>query len=75
MRFKFEYIETCGGIVELTEEQSQKIKEVMDKYDMGFEQAYWQLVNEYELPEPWELCDMDFVESEIESVEEIDDGE
>lgn len=65
MQFRFEYTEVCGGTVELNEEQSQKIKNYMDEHDIGFEQAYWDLVGMEELPEPWELCDMDFIESEI----------
>lgn len=65
MKFTFEYYETCGGTVELNEEESQKIKAVMAEQDIGFEQAYWQLVNENELPDPWDLCDMEFTESEI----------
>ena len=75
MRYEFYYYETCGGLVKLTTEDSQKVKAYMDEYECSFTRAYWDLVNQGEVEEPWDNCDMDFVENEIESVEEIDDGE
>ena len=75
MRYEFYYYETCGGLVKLTAEDSQKVKNYMDEYECSFTRAYWDLVNQGEVDTPWDITDMDFVESEIESVEEIDDGE
>lgn len=75
MHYEFYYYETCGGLVKLTAEDSQKVKAYMDENDVSFQCAYWTLVNAGEAEEPWDNCDMDFIESEIESVEEIDDGE
>ena len=75
MRYEFYYYETCGGLVKLTAEDSQKVKAYMDENNVPFQCAYWALVNAGEVEEPWDNCDMDFVENGIESVEEIDDGE